>query len=135
MTLVDNTNGTAALTGTPGTLAGGIYPITITATNGVGAPVSQSFTLTVYQAPAVAPIANASGTRGTAITPISVSDTGYPVPTLKASGLPPGVTLSHTGTSGSIAGTPAKSGTYNVKVTAASKAGTTSQTFTLIVTP
>ena len=135
VTLVDNANGTAALTGTPGTLAGGIYPITITATNGVGAPVSQSFTLTVYQAPAVAPIANASGTRGTAITPISVSDTGYPVPTLKASGLPPGVTLSHTGTSGSIAGTPAKSGTYNVKVTAASKAGTTSQTFTLIVTP
>jgi hypothetical protein len=45
ITFTDNSNGTATLAGT--TIAAGIYPITITATNGVGLPATQSFVLTV----------------------------------------------------------------------------------------
>ena len=52
MTFVNNGNGTATLAGTPAA-HGGTYPLTITASNGVGAPASQSFTLTVNQAPAI----------------------------------------------------------------------------------
>jgi hypothetical protein len=139
ITLTDNGNGTATLSGTPDATAGGVYSITFDAANGVGAggvgpgPVTQTVTWTVYQAPVLAPISNASGTQGTAITPIGVSDTGYPTPTLKASGLPPGVTLAYSGNSGTISGTPAKTGTYNVTVTAASKAGTSVQTFTFTI--
>jgi len=139
ITLTDNGNGTATLSGTPDATAGGVYSITFEAANGVGVggvgpgPVTQTVTWTVYQAPTLAAISDATGTHGTPITPIPVSDTGYPTPTLKASGLPAGVTLTYTGNSGSIAGTPTKAGTYNVTVTAASKAGTTTQTFTLTV--
>ena len=141
ITLTDNGNGTATLSGTPDATAGGVYSITFDASNGVGAggvgpgPVTQTVTWTVYQAPTLAPISDATGTAGTAINPIPVSDTGYPVPVLKASGLPPGVTLTSTGNSGSIAGTPTKAGTYNVTVSAASKAGTATQSFTFTVSP
>ena len=34
--LVDNGNGTGALTGTPGPMTGGIYTITVASTNGIG---------------------------------------------------------------------------------------------------
>jgi hypothetical protein len=43
------------------------------------------------------------------------------------------VTLAYSGNSGTISGTPAKTGTYNVTVTAASKAGTSVQTFTFTI--
>ena len=43
VTFVDNHNGTATLSGTAS--ASGSYPITITASNGIGSPASQSFTL------------------------------------------------------------------------------------------
>jgi hypothetical protein len=47
VTFVDNGNGTATISGIPGAGTAGAYPITITATNGIGTPASQSFTLTV----------------------------------------------------------------------------------------
>jgi hypothetical protein len=47
VTFVNNGNGTATLSGTPAAGTAGSYPITITASNGVGAPANQSFTLTV----------------------------------------------------------------------------------------
>ena len=50
VTFVDNGNGTATLSGTPAAGTGGIYPITITATNGVTPDATQTFTLTVDQA-------------------------------------------------------------------------------------
>jgi hypothetical protein len=130
VTLTDNHDGTAVLTGTPEPNAGGLYPITITATNGTGAPVNQSFVLTVYQAPVIAPIDNTTITTGVAMTPLPISATGYPEPKLAASGLPQGIKL----TLGSIAGTTsASAGAYTVKITASSKAGSTAQTFTLVV--
>src|SRR5437667_421388 len=47
VTFVNNGNGTATLSGTPAAGTGGNYPITITASNGVGTPASQSFLLKV----------------------------------------------------------------------------------------
>jgi IPT/TIG domain/Putative Ig domain len=130
VTLTDNHNGTAILGGTPDPNTGGTYPITIGATNGIGAAVNQSFLLTVYQAPVIAPIATANITTKVAMTPLPITATGYPEPKLRASGLPKGITL----TSGSIEGTTSvAAGAYTVEITASSKAGSTAQTFTLVV--
>jgi hypothetical protein len=52
LTLLDNGNGTASLFGTPA--ADGVYDLTISASNGVGPAVSQSFTLTVTDLPTLA---------------------------------------------------------------------------------
>ena len=133
VTLTDNHDGTASLTGSPGPTAGGVYPITITATNGVGSPVNQAFVLTVYQAPLITSVASDTVAAGEVMTPFTVTDTGYPVPTLRASGLPSGVELD----AGSIEGTPkaTAAGTHPVTITATSKAGTTTQNFELTVTP
>jgi hypothetical protein len=133
VTLTDNHNGTASLTGTPGPTAGGVYPITITATNGVGSPINQAFVLTVNQVPLITSVANDAVVAGVAMTPFTVTDTGYPVPTLRASGLPSGVSLD----AGTIEGTPKTTakGTYPVTIRARSKAGASTQNFELIVTP
>src|SRR5207237_771814 len=53
VTFVDNGNGTATLSGTPAANTGGTYPITVTASNSVGTAATQTFTLTVNQAPAL----------------------------------------------------------------------------------
>ena len=90
VTLTDNHDGTASLTGTPGPTTGGVYPITITATNGVGSPVNQTLVLTVYQAPVITSVASDTVAAGVVMAPFTVTDTGYPVPTVKASGLPSG---------------------------------------------
>jgi uncharacterized protein YjbI with pentapeptide repeats len=47
VTLTDNGNGTATLAGTPAHGTGGVYPITIAASNGFKPDASQSFMLTV----------------------------------------------------------------------------------------
>src|SRR5207302_838656 len=44
---------TGVLSGTPAAGTSGTYPLTFTASNGVGSNATQSFTLTVNQAPAV----------------------------------------------------------------------------------
>ena len=90
VTLTDNHDGTAVLTGTPDPNAGGLYPITITATNGIGAPVNQSFVLTVYQAPVIAPIDTTTITTGVAMTPLPITATGYPAPKLAGLRTAPG---------------------------------------------
>ena len=140
ITLTDNGNGTATLSGTPTATAGGTYTITLDASNGVGAggvgtgPVMQTFSWIVYQAPVLAPISDASGSLGAPITPITVTDTGYPLPLLHAKGLPPGVTLADNGDgTGTITGTPIKAGTFHVVVSAKNKAATVFQTFTFTV--
>jgi uncharacterized repeat protein (TIGR01451 family) len=51
VTFEDNGNGTATLSGTPAAGVSGSYPITITASNGVGAGATQKFTFGVLSAP------------------------------------------------------------------------------------
>ena len=53
VTFTDNGDGTATLAGTPAPRSSGTYPFTITATNGVSPAATQSFTLTVNQAPGI----------------------------------------------------------------------------------
>ena len=68
-------------------------------------------------APITFTVSNRSGAAGTPVsltTPASDPDTGYS-PTLTASGLPPGMSMS---TSGLITGWPYNTGTYTVKVSA-----------------
>ena len=65
VTFVDNKDGTATLASTAATLAGSTT-LTITASNGVGSPVTQSFTLTVAAATAAPSIGGLSLTSGPA---------------------------------------------------------------------
>ena len=137
--LVDNGNGTGALTGTPGPMTGGIYTITVASTNGIGPAVDQTFTLVVYQAPAITSANNDTVATGVAMTPFTVTFTGYPLPKIRASGLPAGVALTNNlNNSGTIAGIPRstdRTGAYNVTLSVSGKSGVTTQAFTLTVTP
>src|SRR5882724_3894965 len=134
VTFTDNGNGTATLSGTPAANTGGIYPITITASNGVLPNATQNFTLTVNQAPAITSANNTTFTVGTAGA-FTLTASGFPTTmTFSETGsLPSGVTLSSAGVLG---GTPAAgtAGTYNITITASN--GVTpngTQSFTLTV--
>ena len=126
--LTDNHDGTASLSGDPGPTTGGTYPLTMTANTGLSSS-TQNFTLTVYQAPKITSSLTDSAITGQSMTPFDVTDTGFPVPTLRASGLPEGVEL----VDGELQGTPETAGTYSATITARSRAGTTTQPFTLYV--
>jgi hypothetical protein len=129
---------TGILSGKPHSGTGGVYKVTLTASNGIGSPVTQKFTLTVDQAPAFT-----TGNRATLIHSkyhrITVRTTGYPTATVRESGkLPSGLTF-RTAANGTatISGTPARSArgkTYTITLTATSKAGKATQRFTLKVT-
>lgn len=53
VTFTDNGDGTASLAGTPADGKGGVYPLTLQAANGIAPDATQSFTLTVDEAPHV----------------------------------------------------------------------------------
>ena len=125
---------TGVLSGTPGAGTGGSYPITITASNGTLPNATQSFTLTVDQAPAITSGSSTTFTVGTAGT-FTVTATGSPAPTFAETGtLPTGVSLNST--TGVLSGTPAAGtgGSYPITITATN--GITpdaAQSFTLAV--
>jgi len=137
VTFHDNGNGTATLSGTPAAGTGGIYPLIITASNGVGSPATQNFTLTVNQAPA---ITSGSSTTFQVGAPgsFTVTSTGFPTPSLTESGaLPAGVSFvdQHNGTA-TLSGTPAAgtAGVYHLTITASNGVGSpATQSFTLTV--
>jgi Tol biopolymer transport system component len=140
VTFVDNGDGTADLSGSAAAGTAGTYPITITASNGVGSPAGQPFVLTVTSAPSAPAITSGASdteTFGVAFSYL-VTSTGYPVPKLtKSGGLPPGVTFTDNGNgTATIAGTPAKAaiGIYALTLTAKSSAGTATVPFTLTIT-
>jgi hypothetical protein len=138
VTFVNNGNGTGVLSGTPAAGTGGVYPITVTASNGVGSNATQSFTLTVNQAPAITSVNSASFPVGTADT-FTVTTTGFPNSTLSETGaLPSGVTFVNNGNgTATLAGTPAAGtgGTYTITITASNGVSpNATQTFTLMVT-
>jgi sugar lactone lactonase YvrE len=122
------------LSGTPVAGTGGVYSISITATNAAGTSTAQTFTLTVDQAPAITSPATATFTTGAAST-FTVTATGYPAPTFTKTGtLPTGVTF--TAATGVLSGTPGASagGSYPLTFTATNSVGTsTAQSFTLAV--
>jgi hypothetical protein len=123
---------TGILSGVPS--ASGIFVLTFTATNGVGATATQNFTLTVNQSPAFTSANQASFTVGSAGT-FTVAATGFPKPNLSLTGsLPAGVTFN--AATGVLGGTPAAgaSGAFNLTIRASNGIGAdATQNFTLTV--
>jgi large repetitive protein len=137
ITFANNANGTATLSGTPATGTGGNYPLTVTATNGVGTNATQSFTLTVNQSPAITSANSTTFTVGTGGT-FTVTTTGTPASTLSEAGaLPSGVTFKSNGNgTATLSGTPSAGtgGSYPFTIMAANGVGTNAtQGFTLTV--
>ena len=123
---------TGVLAGTP--TESGVFPITITASNGVGTDATQSFTLTVSgptSAPTITSAASTAFTEGSAGT-FTVTATGSPAPTFAETGtLPTGVTLSSAGV---LSGTPTQSGSFPIMITASNGISPdATQSFTLTV--
>ncbi len=122
------------LSGTPAAGTGGVYSISVTASNAAGTSATQTFTLTVDQAPAITSAASTTFTIGTAGS-FTVKATGYPAPTFTETGtLPCGVKF--TAATGVLSGKPAAgtAGTYTLTFTASNGVGTNAtQTFTLTV--
>ena len=137
VTFLDNENGTATLSGTPAAGSGGTYTLSITASNGVDPEATQTFTLTVDQAPAITSDNDTTFTVGSAGT-FTVTTTGFPTASLSESGaLPGGVTFvdNENGTA-TLSGTPAagSGGTYTLSITASNGVDPeATQTFTLTV--
>jgi hypothetical protein len=124
---------TGALSGTPLNGTGGTFDLTITATNGVSPVATQSFTLSVVNAPVITSANSATFLVGTAGT-FDVTAIGIPAPSLSESGaLPNGVSFN--ASSGVLSGTPAtgSGGTYDLTFTATNGVSpAASQSFTLI---
>jgi hypothetical protein len=133
VTLVSHGDGTATLGGTPAANTGGVYNITLMASNSAG-NASQGFVLTVLQAPAITSPNNTTFQVGVAGN-FTVTTTGYPTPSLGESGaLPNGVSFHDNGNgTGTLGGTPTVGGTFNISFTATNTAGSSGQNFTLTV--
>ncbi|MGH3656428.1 MAG: beta strand repeat-containing protein, partial [Micromonosporaceae bacterium] len=137
VTYVDNGDGTATLSGTPGAGTGGVYAMTFTINNGVGGNVVQNFTLTVAEPALITSAASTTFTAGTPGT-FTVTTSGEPEPAITVTGtLPGGVTLVDNGDgTATLSGTPAPAsgGTYALVLEATNGVGpVASQNFTLTV--
>ena len=139
VTFTDNGNGTASLKGTARLGTRGRYPITIIASNGVGKPAIQSFTLTVTAAtskPAITSVATSTAISGSPFK-FNVTTAGYPPPKITERGsLPRGLRFADTGNgTATIAGCPSRAtvGVHRLTLTATNSVGTTNQRFTLRV--
>jgi hypothetical protein len=138
VTFTDNGDRTATLAGTPGAGTGGSYALTFTADNGIGTPKTQTFTLTVNQAPALTSAAATTFTVGV-VGSFGVTTSGFPAPAIvrSAAPLPAGVTWVDNGNgTGTLSGTPepGTGGSYTFTFTADNGVSpAASQSFTLTV--
>ena len=130
VSITDNGNGTISIAGTPAAGTAGTYPLVLTASNGIGSPAVQNFTLTVDQAPAITSVNGVAFVKGAtgSFTPVAA---GFPAPSFTETGsLPTGVTFA----SGVLSGTPTIAGTFPITLTASNGIGTNAtQAFTLTV--
>ena len=136
VTLTNNNDGTATLTGTPNALTGGVYPITITANNGVTPNATQSFTLTVNEAPSITSANSYSAQTGSTLN-FTFTTSGYPAPTLSQTGLPAGATFTDNGNGTATLGGSVSGGANTYPMTITATNGITpngSQNFSLIIT-
>ena len=138
--LVNNHNGTATITGTPGPKSGGVYSPIIKAVYGHGSTkvtVDQTLTLVVYQAPVFKTSHLPSAHVGSAYR-VTVRTGGYTAPVLSWSGtLPSGVTFTDNGNgTATLAGTPAPGSarSYDIAITASNGVGNPARkTFSFVV--
>ena len=137
--LVDNGDGTATLSGTPAVGTGGTHTFTIIASNGVNPNDSQSFTLTVNEAPKISSANNTTFTVGALGTFTITTAHDYPTPAaITYSGaLPSGVAILDNGDgTATLSGTPAvgTGGTHTFTIIASNGVNPNdSQSFTLTV--
>ena len=133
ITFVDNGNGTATVSGTA--TESGTFPVALRAKSPAGT-ATQTLTLTVEQGPSITSVGSAGFVVGSPGS-FTVTTSGYPAAVVKRTGtLPKGVTLvSNSDGTATLAGTPAatSAGTYTVTLTAKNKAGSVTQTFTVVV--
>jgi hypothetical protein len=108
MSFTDSGDGTGYVSGTPQAGSGGQYPVTITASNGVGIPAVQDLAVTVDESPAITSANNWTSTIGVTSTFTVTTAAGYPAAyTLAELGtLPAGLSLSISGESATISGIP-----------------------------
>jgi large repetitive protein len=138
VTFTDNHDGTATLAGTPAPDTGGTYPFDIDASNNISPDGTQSFTLTVDEAPSITSGDSATFSEGDSGSS-TITTTGFPTASLSENGaLPSGVTFTdnHDGTA-TLAGTPAAGtgASYQITITAGNGVGSVAtQSFTLDVT-
>src|SRR5208282_2589394 len=131
---VDNGNGTGRLSGTPSPGTGGVYNITFSAQNGFSPNATQSFTLTVNQAPIITSANNATFAVGTSGF-FTLTTSAFPTAAITAGTLPSGVGFvdNHNGT-GTLSGTPTAQGGFTITFTASNGVGSPAvQSFTLTV--
>jgi VCBS repeat-containing protein len=135
LTFTDNGNGTATISGTP-TATGGTFPITVTASNGVGSNAVQNLNIVINQTPAITST-NSLHLQAGVSNPFTVTTSGYPVPALTESGaLPSGVTFTDNGNGTATIGgtaTQGSGGVYSLTITATNSVGSSPQTFTITV--
>src|SRR5206468_9201932 len=123
MTFTDNNDATATLSGTPLAGSGNTYNLSFTASNGISPDATQSFTLTVNEAPTITSANSATFQVGAAGSFTFTTGHSFPTAlTLSETGaLPAGVTFTDNqdGTA-TLSGTPsAGSGnTYKLSLTA-----------------
>jgi hypothetical protein len=117
--------------------ATGTFPITFTATNGIGNPATQAFTLTVPAAFEITTTSLPAATIGTAYSATVTASGGTKPYVWKAKGLPKPLKINKT--TGVISGTPTSKDaakTYSVAVTVTDKAkpkGTATKTLSLVL--
>ncbi|MGO9646412.1 MAG: choice-of-anchor D domain-containing protein [Terriglobales bacterium] len=133
LSLVSHGDGTATLGGTPAANTGGVYNITLMASNSAGNAM-QAFTVTVLQTPAITSANNATFQVGV-FGSFTVTTTGFPTPSIgESGGLPGNVGFHDNGNgTGTLSGTPTNGGTFNISFTATNTAGSSGQNFTLTV--
>ncbi len=133
-----NTNPSAVSASISGTnvqingLAGGQSDVTVTATDLDGNIASQTFTVTVSQAPLITSTApSAGGTVGAAYS-FNYTASGFPAPTftVTSGALPAGLSLSSAGV---ISGTATTAGTFTGTVTATNSVSTNPQSFSITI--
>ncbi|MEA2237224.1 MAG: large repetitive protein [Thermoanaerobaculia bacterium] len=127
---------TRTLSGTPAAGTGGLYILSLTASNGVTPNATQTFSLTIDESAVITSANQVTFQTGVAGS-FTVTTRGWPFPAITKTGaLPSGVTLvDHGDGTATLAGTPAAAtgGTYPLVLTATNSTGTDMQGFTLTV--
>src|SRR6185437_9003415 len=130
--------GSGIVSGMPAAGAGGTYPITVIAHNGVGADAVQDFTLRVDESPNLTTAASVELTFGSGGS-FTIAASGFPPPALKETGmLPSGVTLTDNGNGTATLGctSAVTAGVYHFTIDAGNGVGSdTTQNVTLTVLP
>ncbi|PYK80766.1 MAG: hypothetical protein DME38_02330 [Verrucomicrobia bacterium] len=140
-----NSDGTATIDGTASAGSQGNYPINITASNGTLPDATQTFTITVQdappllEAPAITSAASTSFTVGTAGT-FTITTTGSPTPTITLDGAQPAWLsfVDNTDGTATLSGTPDAGSDLSYSFTITARNGVSpvaTQDFTLRITP